>query len=64
MKSTDFFEHNACDYTDDVGDCDISELDFDLTVYFTEDYVYNLAKHLNEEFNCSIYIIYAALDKE
>ena len=64
MKSTDFFEYSACAYADDVGDCDISELDFELTVYLTEYYAHNLDKHLNNEFNCSVYIIYATLDKK
>lgn len=64
MKSTDFFEYSACNYTDDVFDCNITELELHLISYFNEDYAYELDEHLNEEFDCSMYIIYATLDKK
>lgn len=64
MKSTDFFEYNACSYIDAVFDCNISELEFRLISYLNEDYAYELDERLKDEFDCSMYIIYATLDKE
>jgi hypothetical protein len=51
-------------YVDDVIECDITELRQHLTDYFYDDYMFMFTHHPNTEFNCSMYVIYATLDRK
>lgn len=51
-------------YVDDVIKCDITELKQHLIHYFETDYMFMFTHLPNTKFDCSMYIVYATLDRE